>query len=165
MKSKEAQTDSHLGDRGAGVSAFDGYQAFGSGAVSVSQASSAQASPEDEEPGSPKTDQDTAINNRVAGGAGKRLSVEDLQVVSCIHAAVVMSQALTQCSPRQMRVQSVSRLQAVLLSTSTQHMDASTELAPSLQILTWLHVLVSHLCHMRCKIAHAAAMPCSLNLG
>ncbi len=35
---------------------------------------------EDEEEGSPRGDDDMQINNRVAGGAGKRLSVEDLQV-------------------------------------------------------------------------------------
>jgi len=34
----------------------------------------------EEEEGSPIGDEDMQVNNRVAGGAGKRLSVEDLQV-------------------------------------------------------------------------------------
>lgn len=60
-----------------------GQQVFGSGGVSVSQGSTvlqqSLALREDDEAASPR---EGVVNNRVAGGAGKRLSAEDLQVCS-----------------------------------------------------------------------------------
>ena len=67
----------------ADASAVAGLQAFGSGGVSVSQTSTmlqqSLALPEDDGAASPRDG--SVVNNRVAGGAGKRLSVEDLQVI------------------------------------------------------------------------------------
>lgn len=66
----------------ADASASIGQQAFGSGGVFMSQASTMLqqplALPEDDEAASPRDG--GTVNNRVAGGAGKRLCVEDLQV-------------------------------------------------------------------------------------
>ena len=66
----------------SGGSAFAGYQAF-SPTVAPAQLSglmqqhSVPMPCEEEEAG----EEEVQINNRVAGGAGKRLSVEDLQVL------------------------------------------------------------------------------------
>ena len=68
-----------------GGSAFAGYQPLSS-SMNTAQPSTSQAPPhlhpkaEEEEGGSLQGDEDLQVNNRVAGGAGKRLSVEDLQV-------------------------------------------------------------------------------------
>ena len=64
----------------AGGSAFAGYKPF-SPSGALPQGSGLPACLADEEEGgSAGGEEDTQINNRVAGGAGKRLSVEDLQV-------------------------------------------------------------------------------------
>lgn len=51
----------------------------------------------DEEEGSPVGDEDMQVNNRVAGGAGKRLSVEDLQVQTNRYCTLPAPQS--KCSP------------------------------------------------------------------
>ena len=67
----------------SGGSAFAGYQPFSPTAPApllaslVQQHSSPAPRQEDD-----AADEEVQVNNRVAGGAGKRLSVEDLQVFS-----------------------------------------------------------------------------------
>ena len=66
-----------------GMSCCAGGSAFAGCQPSTSQAAHPHPKAEEEEGGSPRGEEDLQVNNRVAGGAGKRLSVEDLQVCSC----------------------------------------------------------------------------------
>jgi len=73
-----------------GGSAFAGYQPFSpSLGEPLLSGSHPQAKGEEEE-GSPIGDEDMQVNNRVAGGAGKRLSVEDLQVHTDCHCTLTL---------------------------------------------------------------------------
>ncbi|DBA94542.1 TPA: hypothetical protein ACH3X1_002127 [Trebouxia sp. C0004] len=74
-----AQTQMRSATPATGGSAFAGYQPF-SPSVGEPLPSGSHPQPKgEEEEGSPIGDEDMQVNNRVAGGAGKRLSVQDLQ--------------------------------------------------------------------------------------
>ncbi|KAL0041463.1 hypothetical protein WJX79_004319 [Trebouxia sp. C0005] len=74
-----AQTQMRSATPATGGSAFAGYQPFSPSMGEPLPCGSHPQPKGDEEEGSPVGDEDMQVNNRVAGGAGKRLSVEDLQ--------------------------------------------------------------------------------------